>query len=110
MNGYNLLEQAARLTGLEQLDEKLKITGLVYLTAVSEEMGYVPPKSLSENLPFIGETDRGTALFGLAMFIANAVGEENMRQAFCETYNHRLRLTKNRMTRVRERMFRGEGL
>ncbi len=110
MNGYNLLQQAVRLLGREQLDENLKIIGLELLSAVAEDMGYIPPKSLSEKPPFVGESDRMTALYGLAMLIANASGEEDMRAAFSDIYGRRLSGAKGRTLKVKDRIFGREDL
>ena len=109
MNGYKLLERAARLLGYEQLDENLKIIGLELVSAVAEEMGYMPPKSLSEKPPFIGEEETRTAIYGLSMLIANAVRDE-AALSFSDIYNRRLSARKNRTERVKEKLFLGEDL
>ncbi len=110
MNGYKLLEQAVRLLGRQQLDENLKIIGLTLLSAVAEEMGYAMPESLSEKVPFVGQSERMTALYGLAMLIANASGETDMRAAFSQEYNRRLSAVKGRRVVVKDRIFRGDEL
>ena len=110
MNGYKLLEDATRLLGFEQLDERVKIVGLQFIAAVFEEMGYAIPKSLSERLPLLGDGERMTALYGIAMHIANISGEGDMRAAFSETYNRRKATAKGRKDRVKNSIFKGEGL
>ena len=110
MNGYKLLEQAVRLLGREQLDENVKIIGLELLAAVSEDMGYMPPESLLEKPPFLGESDRMTAVYGLATLLANAWGEEDMRSAFSEIYNRRLSAVRGRTVKIKDRIFWGNDL
>ncbi len=107
MNGYKLLEQAVRLTGVEQPDENLKIIGLSLLSAVAEDMGYRPPESLAQTVPFIGRTDRMTACYGLAMLIANAVGDEEQRSAFSDIYSRRLGSAKGCTSEVKDSIFKG---
>ncbi len=110
MNGYKLLEEAIRLLGREQLDENVKIIGLPIVSAIAEDMGYLPPKSLLEKPPFLGESDRMTAVYGVAMLIANASGEEDMRAAFSDIYSRRLSLVKGRTMKVKDRIFWGEDI
>ncbi len=110
MNGYKLLERAVRLLGCEQLDENLKIIGHELLSAVAEEMGYMPPESLSEKPPFIGEEETRTAIYGLAMLIANAGGDSSAALNFSDIYNRRLSGRRNRTDRVKEKLFWGEEL
>ena len=110
MNGYKLLERAVRLFGCEQLDENIKIIGLELVSAVAEEMGYMPPESLSERPPFIGEEETATAVYGLAMLIANAGGDASAALNFSDTYNRRLSARKNRNDKVKEKLFSGEEL
>ena len=76
---------------------------------VAEEMGYMPPKSLSEKPPFIGEEETRTAIYGLSMLIANAARDE-AALSFSDIYNRRLSARKNRTERVKEKLFLGEDL
>ena len=47
MNGYSMLNEAARLIGLDTADEKLKILGLTLLNTALADLGFKSVPTLS---------------------------------------------------------------
>ena len=109
MNGYDILTAAARLTGIQQLDENLKIIGLTIVNSVLEDMGFLAVSSLGESVGLPSTGQRQTLIYGVAMLICNALGDAEGRKAMSDIYYPRLALIKGRVSSVRN-IFPKEGL
>lgn len=107
MNGYKVIEDAARLTGIEQIEEHLKIIGLPLVNAILEELDLTELASLSDEVGALQPSVRQALLFGVAMLICNATGNEEGRYAMSQIYSLKLSGIKGRTQRVRDVMPRG---
>ncbi len=108
MNGYKLLEDAARLIGLETADENLKIIGLPLVNAVITELGFMEISSLSEKIG-ISSVKVCTALrFGVAALIAGALGDSAAEAFANRKYReHYTKLTSS-IQKVRDVLPKGD--
>ncbi len=105
MKGYNIISDAAALSGVSAEANTIRAKGLVFLNMVLCEMGFIPIKSLGAHhgLP---APARQTATLGCAMLISSAVGDTESAAAFSEGYNLALSRHKGRVDRVVPRAFR----
>lgn len=108
MNGYKVLEEASKLQGISKLDENIKIIGLSLINAVLLEMGFAELESLSHPIGLPSTAHRSALIAGVAMFIANAVGDDETRNAFSDDYNKKLAKINSTTGRVRDTMPKGE--
>lgn len=108
MNGYKVLEEAAKLQGISVLDENIKIIGLTIINAVLSEMGFAEAESLSHPIGLPSLSHRRALISGTAMFIANAVGDDLSRNAFSEDYNKKLAKLSSKICRVKDTLPKGE--
>lgn len=86
MNGYKLLEDSARLIGLEAADENLKIIGLPIVNSVINELGYAEISSLSEKIGISSKRVCTALRFGVASLIAFARGDNEVGSVMNEKY------------------------
>lgn len=110
MTGYKILWDAARLTGIGEPDENLKIIGLPLINSVISELGFLPLSSLAENVGIASGEVGQALLFGTAMLICNALGDEEGRNAMSQVYNLKLSRIKGRIGRVRDVLPKGDWL
>ena len=86
MNGYAMLNEAARLIGLDSADEKLKIIGLTLLNSALVDMGIKRVPTLSLRLCICSDKKAEAVKFCLAALMANAIGDsaaaENMSKIY----------------------------
>lgn len=108
MNGYKLLEDAARLIGLETADENLKIIGLPLVNAVITELGYTGIDSLSEKIGISSDKTCHALKFGVASLIANATGDTVASGTMREMYLSMYSKLSSRVERVRDVLPKGE--
>lgn len=108
MNGYKVLEEAAKLQGISGLDDNIKIIGLSLINAVLCEMGFAELDSLSNPIGLPSVSHRRALLSGTAMLIANAVGDEESRNAFSEDYNKKLARLSFKIGKVKDALPKGE--
>ncbi|MBE6781733.1 MAG: hypothetical protein E7540_03320 [Ruminococcaceae bacterium] len=108
MNGYKVLEEGAKLIGISSLDDNLKIIGLPLLNSVVEDMGFVSLPSLSHLIGLPSDSHRRTLVFGVAMLLANALGDTEARESMSDIYSKRLGLIKGSVSSVRDVMPKGE--
>ncbi len=108
MTGYKLLCDAAKLTGIGEPDENLKIIGLPLINSVIAELGFLPLTSLAEIIGISSGDDVQALLFGTAMLICNALGDEEGRNAMSQVYNLKLAKTKGRICRVKDVLPKGD--
>lgn len=108
MNGYKVLEEAAKLQGISALDDNLKIIGLSIINAVLGEMGFAELDSLSNPVGLASPAQRRTLIAGVAMFIAAAVGDQDLRNAFSEDYNKKLAKLSFKTGRIKDVLPKGE--
>ena len=108
MNGYSILNEAARLCGLDFAEEKIKIMGLTLLNTALADMGLSKTASLSHPLKIKGVKEAEAVKFCLAALVANSVGEieaaENMSQIYLRKKGELMR----GIGRVKDTMPRGE--
>lgn len=110
MNGYKVLEEAAKLQGISVLDDNLKIIGLSVINAVLSEMGFSELESLSHLVGLPSISHRRALISGSAMLIANAVGDTDGAKAFSDDYNKKLAGLKGEVCKVKDAMPKGEWL
>ena len=110
MNGYKVLEEAAKLQGIATLDDNLKIIGLPIINAILGEMGFSESTSLSNLIGLPSVSHRRTLISGTAMLIANAVGDTSAARAFSADYNKKLSIIKGETLKVKDVMPKGEWL
>ena len=108
MNGYKVIEEGAKIIGVSNLDDNLKIIGLPLVNSVLEDMGFVTITSLSQAVGLPSESHRRTLVFGVAMLIANALGDTEARQSMSDIYSKRLGLIKGSISGIRDVMPKGE--
>lgn len=108
MNGYDILTHAARLIGVTQQDETVKIMGLSFVNATLSDMGFAGLLSLSEAVGLPGEDGRQTLIFGVAMLMANAFGDPDGRAAMAELYSRRLSKKESGISFVKDKLPKGE--
>lgn len=109
MNGYRLLDDACRLLGLERADDSVKIMGRPIINAVLCELGFAPLSSLSEPVGVLSPKAEQALLFGTAMLIANATGDETGRNSMSQIYSQKRAALKGRISAVKNR-FPGGGV
>lgn len=108
MNGYKVMEESVKLIGISSLDDNLKIIGLPLVNSVLEDMGFVSVPSLSHLIGLPSDSHRRTLVFGVAMLIANALGDTESRQSMSDIYSKRLGLIKGSVSSVRDVIPKGE--
>lgn len=108
MNGYKILEDAARLLGLSGLDENLKIIGLPLLNEIITELGFIPVSSLSDFIGISSAKYLSALRFGVATLVANALGDYDSRNAMSKIYTAKLSEVKCKVERVRNVIPGGE--
>ena len=108
MNGYSLLNEAARLIGLDGADEKLKIIGLKLLNSALADMNCPKILSLSAPLKIMGVKEAEAVKFCLAALAANALGDSEAAENMSRIYRKLKGETRDRITRVRDTMPKGE--
>lgn len=108
MNGYKLLTDAARLIGIVETDEELRIIGLPLINTVISELGFVPITSLSESVGISSPSATQALLFGTAMLICNALGDEEGRYAMSQIYSAKRAAIKGRVDRIRDTIPKGD--
>lgn len=102
MNGYKLLEDAARLIGLESADENLKIIGLPIVNAVLAERGFAEISSLSGKIGISSERVCTVLRFGVATLIAGALGDTSAEAFAKRNYREHLAKLPSNIKRVRD--------
>lgn len=108
MNGYDVLTHAARLVGITQQDETVRIMGLSFVNAIMNDMGFAGLVSLSEAVGVPSEDGRQTLILGVAMLMANAFGDADGRAAMEELYSRRLAKKESGISFVKDRLPKGE--
>lgn len=108
MNGYKLLDDACRLLGLEGADDNVKIIGRPLVNAILGELGFAPIDSLSELVGVLSSRAEQALLFGTAMLIAGATGDETGKNTMSELYGRKRAALKGRISSVKAR-FPGGG-
>lgn len=108
MNGYNLLDEAAKLLGLDSADENMKIIGLPLLNEIIVDLGFMPLASLSETLGIAAPATLSALRFGVAALVANAVGEKENATALFELYSQKKTRLSSKIERVKDVLPRGE--
>lgn len=108
MNGYKLLEDAARLIGLETADENLKIIGLPIVNAVLTERGYAEISSLSEKVGISSGRACSALRFGVAALVAGALGDTVAESYAKRKYSEHLSKLPSNVKRVRDVLPKGD--
>ena len=108
MNGYEILNSAAKLAGFQGLDENLKITGLALVNTVIAEMGYLPISSLSEDTGIASPDARSTLITGTAMLISGSLGDTEERAAFSKIFCSKLATLKGKIGKVKDVLPKGD--
>lgn len=108
MNGYKLISDASKMIGMEIIDEKLKIIGLPIVNAVLEELGFCPLKTLSDGVGVYSRPARQALVFGTAMLICNALGDDEGRASMSGLYNQKLSLLRGSVAKVRDTQPKGD--
>lgn len=108
MNGYKLIQDAARLIGLEGADENLKIIGLPLVNEIITELGYLPLSSLSDKIGISYPAACSALRFGVAALIANALGDEEAKDTMYQMYSKKYSRLTSKIERVKDVMPKGE--
>lgn len=108
MNGYRLLDEAARLIGLESADENIKIIGFSLVNEIITELGFVPLSSLSEKIGISSYAACSALRFGVAALIANAIGDEEAKNTMYQLYLKKYSRLTSKIERVKDVMPKGE--
>lgn len=108
MNGYVLIEESARLIGLDFADEKLKIIGLTLVNTILCDLGYMGIKSLSNPLGITNQKVLDALKFGVAALGANAVGDGAMAENMSGIYRDKKGRLNAKISSVRDTLPRGE--
>lgn len=108
MNGYKLLEDAARLIGLEAVDENLKIIGLSIVNSVITELGYAEISSLYEKIGISSKRVCTALRFGVASLIASARGDSENGAVMNEKFTAHYTRLNSRIEKVRDVLPKGE--
>lgn len=108
MNGYKLLTEAARLIGLEDADENLKIIGLPIVNSVITELGYAEILSLSEKIGISSKKVCLALRFGVASLIAGAIGDSVARDFAQQKYKEQKTRLACRIEKVRDVLPKGD--
>lgn len=108
MNGYKLLEDAAKLLGLDRADDNMKIIGLPLVNEIITELGFVPIDSLSEKIGTASPAVCSAMRFGVAALMANAVGDTVLYNTLAQTFNQKRSTLASKIEKVRDVLPRGE--
>ena len=108
MNGYIMLNEAARLIGLDTADEKLKILGLTLLNTALADLGFKSVPTLSLRLPEMGVKGAEAVKFCLAALMANAIGDSVSAENMSTVYRAKKGELKNSISKVRDTLPKGE--
>ena len=108
MNGYALLNEAARLIGLDTADEKLKTIGLTLLNSALADIELTPIHSLSARVKVKGVKQVEAVKFCLAALVSNAIGDTAQAENMSRIYTSKKGELKSVIGRVSERLFLGE--
>ncbi|MBO5852313.1 MAG: hypothetical protein J6Q74_00690 [Clostridia bacterium] len=108
MNGYALLEEAARLIGLDFNDEKIKIIGLTLVNTALLDLGFAKIQGLGNPLGISNQKAEQALKFCLAALISNAVGDSATAENMSRIYGAQKAEIKSKTDRVREAFPQGE--
>ena len=108
MNGYSLLNEAARLNGLDAADEKLKIIGLTLVNSALADMELPQISSLSQAVKTLGVKEAEAVRFCLAALVSNALGDSLSAENMSKIYREKKSAAKDKICRVRDTLPRGE--
>ena len=108
MNGYFILNEAARLIGMDAADEKLKIIGVTLLNTALADMGCQKSISLSAPLTTKDEKVKEAVKFCLAALIANAIGDTEAAENMSGIYRVKKGELKAGIQRVKDILPKGE--
>ena len=108
MNGYKLLDEAAKLLGMDWADENIKIIGLPLVNEIICELGFMPISSLSERIGIASPTVCSALRFGVATLIANAIGDLPSRNSLSQIYAQKYSKIASKIDKVRDIFPRGE--
>lgn len=106
MNGYSLLTTAARLLGIAEQDETVKVIGLAVVNAALCDIGLSPLCSLSEMV--ICGKNHQALIFGTALFLASALGFEEGKKAMKDAYQQERARVKGGTAKVRDTLPKGD--
>ena len=108
MNGYGMLNEAARLIGLDTADQKLKILGLTLLNTALADLGFKSVPTLSLRLPDMGVKGAEAVKFCLAALMANAIGDSEMAENMSAIYRGKKAKIQFAVEKVKDTLPRGE--
>lgn len=108
MNGYKVLEEAAKLLGLSSVDENLKIIGLPLVNEILIDLGFAPLSSLYEKVGISSEKMLSALRFGVSALVAGAQGDFDSRESMSATYTAKKAELKNHISRVKNVIPGGE--
>ena len=108
MNGYSMLNEAARLIGLDTADQKLKILGLTLLNTALADLGFKSVPTLSLRLPDMGVKGAEAVKFCLAALMANAIGDTEAAENMSTVYRGKKAELKSTIAKVKDTLPRGE--
>ena len=108
MNGYGILNESARLIGMDFADEKLKTIGLTLLNSALSDMGIRGISSLSATPRFKSQSEGEAVKFLLSALIANAVGDSLQAENMSQIYNTKKGELKACIGRIKDTLPRGE--
>ncbi len=108
MNGYKLIDDSAKLLGLDRADENMKIIGLPIANEIIVELGFMPLGSLSEKIGIAAPSTLSALRFGVAALMANAIGDTDSHTALYEIYTQKHSRLASKIEKVRDVLPRGE--
>ena len=108
MNGYVILNESARLIGMDAADEKLKIIGATLLNTALADMSCQKCLSLSAPLKTKDERMLEAVKFCLAALIANAIGDTEAAENMSRIYKTKKGELKAGIQRVKDALPKGE--
>ncbi len=108
MNGYKYLTESAALLGIEGCGDTIKIIGLPLINVVLSEIGLLELSSLSEDVGLVSSADKAALLFGLAVRIASAMGDDEASAEMEKIYKRKLSTLKGRTLKVKDKLPKGD--
>ncbi len=108
MNGYSILNEAARLCGLDFAEEKIKIMGLTLLNSALADMELQKSVSLLAPVKITDVKEAEAVKFCLAALIANALGDSTAAENMSQIYFRKKGELKRGIGRVKDTMPQGE--
>ena len=110
MNGYELLNKAVRLLGMETPDEGMKLAGQTALYEVMTDLGFHPVSSLSEEIGVFSPTAVSALTFGLAATLSLCMGDEVAHGVLSKEYGRKRGALLSSAEQVRDTVFGGGAL